>query len=187
MFWMSPTSGFGAGCSVSGWRRYWLRRRRGLSKAPTVTLTDSYRGAVEISLGGLWVLQDSEPEGWGYDDYPSDFAGITGDEGVYLISGHYSGVIDVTVEVHSAPPEAPSGWEKSGELVGIYPSRVAKAWCEILPADDGLASIELPAERVGLRVLVNGWSTPPNPGSPAETWLLQVWPADAGRSACRGV
>ncbi|WP_432521025.1 hypothetical protein [Kineococcus sp. SYSU DK006] len=133
---------------------------------------------MEISLAGLWVLQDGEPEGWGYDDYPSNFAGTTGGEGIYLISGHYSGPIDVTVQVHPTRPEPPEGWEKSTEVEGIYPSRVAVAWSEILPADDGLRSIELPAERVRVRVLVKGWSTPPNPGSPPETWLLQVWPAE---------
>ena len=139
----------------------------------------TYRGVVEISLGGLWVLQDSEPEGWGYDDYPSDFAGTTGGEGIYLISGHYSGEIEVTVQVHTGRPEQPQGWEKSAEVEGAYPSRAAVAWSEILPADDCLRSIELPAERVVVRVLVNGWSSPPNPGSPPETWLLQVWPAGA--------
>ncbi|WP_432540722.1 hypothetical protein [Kineococcus sp. SYSU DK002] len=139
----------------------------------------TYRGVVEISLGGLWVLQDSEPEGWGYDDYPSDFAGRTGDEGIYLISGHYAGSVDVTVEVHDSDPGHPQGWGKSAEVEGSYPSRVARAWCELLPVDEQLDGIELPAERVRTRVLVNGWSTPPNPGSPPETWLLQVWPVEA--------
>lgn len=134
---------------------------------------------VQISLGGLWVLQDAEPEGWGYDDYPSDFAGRTGDEGVYLISGHYAGPVGVTVEVHRSAPEPPRGWEKSAELEGNYPSRAARAWCELLEVDEQLEHIELPAERVRIRVSVDGWSTPPNPGGSPETWLLQVWPAGA--------
>lgn len=144
-----------------------------------MTQLGAYRGAVQIYVGGLWVLQDSEPEGWGYDDYPSDFAGRTGDEGIYLISGHYASPVDVEVQVHDGRPEQPAGWEKSAEVEGTYPSRVARAWCEVLEVDEGLGCIQLPAERVRVRVLVDGWSTPPNPGGAPETWLLQVWPAAA--------
>jgi hypothetical protein len=137
---------------------------------------DTYRGTATIELGGLWVLQDSDPQGWDLN-YPSNFVGVTGREGIYLISGHYAGELEVTVKVHESCPPAPSGWDKTAELTGVYPSRVAMAWggCGLL--DPRLAEIVLPGEEVQIRAMVNGWDTPPHPGHPPETWLLEVWPA----------
>lgn len=162
--------------SVRSAPRRWGQTTGHIRQDGAMTDPDTYQGTVTIELGGLWILQDSDPSGWDLD-YPSNFVGATGREGIYLISGHYAGDLEVTVKVYRSRPPAPSGWGKTAELIGVFPSGVAMAWGGAMDLDPRLAEITLPAEGVQIRVMVNGWSTPPNPGHPAETWLLEVWPA----------
>ncbi len=136
---------------------------------------------VRIESGGRWQFADSEADA---HDGPieSNFAYVMGREGICLWSGTWCGEIPVAVEVHDTPPPPTSGWEKSVDLVAVFPSAVAAAFCVDTPRE-GLREIPLPAQRVVVRVLVNGWTSPPGACNAADSWLLQVWPAQGQLSA----
>ena len=141
--------------------------------APTV-----YTGRVTVDSHGWWILQDDDPQAW-EGEMPSNFAGVMGRDGVYFISGQWSGEVEVTVEVHQAPPPEPAGWSKSSELIAEFPSGSATAYGQThAPTEDEIVDIVLPATRVVVRVLANGWTSPPEVWHSPDTWLLQIWPAD---------
>jgi hypothetical protein len=137
----------------------------------------TYGGIVRVESRGWWVLQDSNPQGTWTETPTSEFAGVMEEEGIYLISGVFAGDIEVAVEVHELPPIQPNGWAKSLELMAKYPSCTAVAYAQGDWPSEDLEEIRLPAQNVVVRVLVNGWRSPPGSAIGPESWLLQVWPA----------
>jgi len=135
-----------------------------------------YVGTVSIVSNGYWVLQDDDPQAWA-GPIESDFAGTMGQDGIYLISGHWAGDIRVTVDVYDSRPSKPQNWVKSVELDAEFPSRLGAAYCQQLRPTAELAAIVMPAALVTARISVNGWVSPPMVDTPPEEWLIEIWPA----------
>jgi len=137
-------------------------------------LKSTHSDVVRIETHGRWLFVDSDAGGY---DGPikSNFAYVMGRDGLCLWSGHWNGDIAVTVEIHDGPPPPTVEWEKSVTLMATFPTAVASAFSVDWP-QEGLHEIPLPAQRVAIRVLANGWTSPPETWNPADSWLLQVWP-----------
>ena len=145
-------------------------------------LRSTHSDVVRIETGGRWLFVDSAAGGY---DGPidSDFAYVMGLDGLCLWSSQWNGDISVTVEIHDGPPPPTTEeWEKSVDLIVNFPSAVASGFSVDWPRE-GLHEIPLPAQRVAIRVLANGWTFPPETWNPADSWLLQVWPAPEQQAA----